>query len=236
MSGRLDASRCKARRMATIIAIAGQKGGTGKSTVAVHLSAHWHSKGRRVLLVDADAQGSALTWSEVAAEQKHDVPPVTALGDNLRQALPAIAEGFELVVIDLPGRVGKRQGAALMVADLVLVPTGPSTLDVWALAETAEVIEEARAIRPELAAAVVLNRRGRTTESRTAPETLATAGLPVLDASLGQRVPFSEAIAAGQGVTTYAPSDAAAAELVALADEVDALMKRQARRGLRAVK
>lgn len=218
--------------MATIIAVAGQKGGTGKSTVAVSLAAYWHSKGKRVLLVDADPQGSALTWGEVATENKRTAPPVIAIGDNLRQDLPPIAEGFELVVIDLPGRTGKRQGAAMMVADLAIIVSGPSTLDVWALAASAEVVTEAQAIRPNLLATVVLNKRAHNTESRAAREALASVGLPVLEASLGQRVPFSESLAAGQGVTTYAPRDPAAAELEAVALEVEAMLKRQARRGL----
>lgn len=218
--------------MTTIIAIAGQKGGTGKSTIAVSLAAYWHSKSRRVLLVDADSQGSALTWSEVAAESKRSAPPVIAIGDNLRQDLPSIAEGFDLVVIDLPGRVGKRQGAAMMVADLVLIVSGPSTLDVWALAASAEVVTEAQAVRPNLLAAVVLNKRAHNTESRAARDILASVGLPVLEASLGQRVPFSESLAAGQSVTTYAPRDPAALELAALATEVGAMIKRKARRGL----
>jgi len=218
--------------MATIIAIAGQKGGTGKSTVAVSLAAYWHSKGKRVLLVDADAQGSALTWSEVATENKRNAPPVIAIGDNLRQDLPAIAEGFELAVIDLPGRAGKRQGAAMLLADLVVLVSGPRTLDVWALAASAEVVTEAQAVRPDLLAAVLLNKRGNNSESRSARDALASVGLPVLEASLGQRVPFSESLAAGQGVTTYAPRDPAAAELAAVAVEVEAVIKRQARRGL----
>jgi chromosome partitioning protein len=166
--------------MAIIIAIAGQKGGTGKSTIAVSLAAYWHSKGRKVLLVDADAQGSALTWSEVAAENKRKAPPVIAIGDNLRQDLPSIAEGFELVVIDLPGRVGKRQGAAMMVADLVLIVSGPSTLDVWALAASAEVVTEAQAVRRNLLAAVVMNKRAHNTESRAARDSGPTGARGVL--------------------------------------------------------
>jgi chromosome partitioning protein len=222
--------------MTTVIAVAGQKGGTGKSTLAVNLAAYWHEQGRRVLLVDADPQGTTLTWSEVAAEQGIGGPTVTALGDNLRQALPTLAESFDVAVIDLPGRVGKRQGAAMMVADLVLLPSGPSTPDVWALAESAQIVTDAQEVRPQLLAVVLLNKRANNTESRSARETLASVGLPVLQASLGQRVAFSETLAAGKGVTTYAPRDPAAAELAAVADELDEMITAAARRGLRVVR
>lgn len=209
--------------MTTTIALAGQKGGVGKSSISIHLAAHWHSKGLRVLLADCDAQASCITWAEVAAEHGHNVPPVIALGDNLRADLGRLGEGYDVVVLDLPGRIGKRQGAAMMVSDLVVLPSGPSTPDVWALAESAEIVNDARGIRPDLRACVVLNRRGNNTESRSARDALAAVGFPVLEASLGQRVAFSEALAAGLGVTAYAPRDAASSELVALANELSAL-------------
>ena len=207
-----------------IIAIAGQKGGSGKSTVAIHLAAEWHRRGRRVLLVDADPQGTALTWGEVAAELGNDGPSVIAIGDNLRATLPELAAGFDVVVIDCPGsRHSRRQLGALAVADVAIIPCGPSTPDVWALAETIRLVDDVQAVRVEpLRAAVVVNRRSTTVEGRTARETLEQGGhLPVLRVELGQRVAYSEALAAGLGVTTYAGGSTAGVELRRLVDEVE---------------
>lgn len=211
--------------MGTIVAIAGQKGGTGKSTLAVCIAAELHSRGGRVLLVDADPQGTALTWSEVAAEAGADAPTVIAMGDNIRRDLPRAAEGYDAAVIDCPGRAGgKRTAGALLVADVVLLPCGPGTPDVWALAESIEAVHEAQALRPELRGAIVLNRTDRSAMSRGAREALAGAGLPVLETSIGSRVAFAEALAAGQGVTAYAGGSPAGVELRRLVDEIEALV------------
>src|SRR5262245_4570065 len=121
-----------------IIAFCGQKGGAGKTTAALVTATEWLLRGRRVLLVDADPQGSAKTWGEVAAEGGSAAPTVVAMGAGLHRPdqLPALARSFDLTLIDCPPRHGEIQRAALMVADLAVLPCGPSGLDVWALGES----------------------------------------------------------------------------------------------------
>lgn len=209
-----------------IVALAGQKGGPGKSTIAACLASEWHRQGRRTLLVDADPQGTSLTWAEVASEFGVSCPTVVAMGDNLRQQLPKLAMGFDMVVIDCPGRISVRQLGALMLADVVLLPSGPSTPDIWALNKSVELIGEVKALKPDLIAVVVLNRLSvTTTESRQARDVVAEAGLPVMAATLSQRVAYSEAMAAGQGVTTHVPSSIAASEIRVLAEELESFLQ-----------
>lgn len=205
-----------------IIAIAGQKGGSGKSTLAVHLAAEWSATGKRVLLVDADPQGTSLTWSEVAQENGQRPPDTVAVGENLRQVVPELARAYDVTVIDCPGRMHeKRQLGALFCADLVVLPCGPSTPDVWALAESVEWVAEVQEIRPELAALIVLNRLGRTGESRAVAEGLMALPIAIARQRIGQRVAFSEALAAGKGVTADQPNSLAAHELRGLAHELE---------------
>lgn len=208
--------------MALIVAIAGQKGGAGKSTLAVNLAAEWHARGFRVLLVDADPQGTAATWADVAADAGKQAPPVVSVGENLRRDVPRLAEAADVVVLDVPGRSGgARQAGALMVADVVVLPCGPSAPDVWALGGSVDVVREVMTLRPELRACVVLNRADRSAMSKQARGAVDGLGLPVLSQSLGARVAFSEALAAGQGVTAYAPGTVAANELRRLVDELE---------------
>ena len=205
-----------------ILTLAGQKGGTGKSTLAVHLAAEWQARGARVLLADLDPQGTALTWAEVAAEAGHAAPDVIAIGDNVRAALPGLAAGYDVTILDTAGRQGRRLAGALALADVALVPCQPSPADVWALTGTVELIDQVRELRPDLIAAIVINGRQRTALGAAARDALAAVGLPVARSELGRRVAFAEALAAGLGVTHYDRGDAAL-ELGRLADEIEAL-------------
>ena len=208
---------------ARILAVAGQKGGAGKSTVAICIAAEAVARGRRVLLVDADPQATARTWGAVAAEAGQPSPTIVAMGATMHKPgqLSQAAESFDLVVIDCPGKLGDIQRSALLVADLALLPCGPSAADAWALSSSIELIHEAQTFRPALQAAVVITRKqGRTSLGQAAREVLAEAGLPVLAAELGYRIAFQEALGAGRGVSSYAPKDPAAAELRALYEEL----------------
>jgi chromosome partitioning protein len=208
----------------TVIAIAGQKGGAGKTTVALALAAEWMHRGQRVLLVDADPQQTARTWSEVASEQGRPCPTTVHMGANLWQPdqVPQLAGSFDRVLIDTPPRLGDVQRAALMVADVVLMPCGPSTHDTWALAASLELINQARTMRPEMKAAVLLTRKVTSTViGREAREVLIGTGLPVFETELGYRTDYQEASAAGMGASTYRPSSPAAAEVRGLVDELE---------------
>ena len=206
-----------------IVAVIAEKGGSGKTTVAANLAAELAARGARALLVDADGQGSALTWAGIGAEAGHPGPRVLALGDNLRAVLPDLAAEHDWTIVDCPGRASKRAAAALMVADVAILPCFPSPPDVWALATTTELVGQASTLRPELRAAILVTRADRTGIGASAREALATLGLPVLAATLGDRAAYREALADGRGVTTYAPSSLAAREVRALVDELEAL-------------
>lgn len=206
-----------------IVALAGQKGGVGKSTLSVCLVAEALTRGLAVMLVDADPQGTARTWGAVAAENKFATPTLVAMGAGMHRPdqLPRLADAFDLVVIDCPPRAGEIQRSALLVADLVLLPCGPAAFDAWALASSLDVVREARGLRPDLQAAVVVTRKQRATAlGQGAREVLAQGGLPILEVELGYRIAFQEATAAGQAVSLYAPRSEAAREIRALLDEV----------------
>lgn len=211
-----------------LIALAGQKGGTGKSTAAIAIAAELFSRGRKVLIADADPQGSLRTWAAVAAEAGHDCPTVVGVGADMYKPaqLPTLAKSFEDVIIDCPPRLDKVERAALMFADIVLLPCGPSAVEAWALAESVALVTEAREFREQqgvraLRAAVVITRKiARTTIGQGAREVLSGAGLPVLQTELGMRIAFQEAPAAGLGIAQYAPSDPAADEVRQLVDEL----------------
>lgn len=208
--------------MSLTVSVCTLKGGAGKSTIAINLATCLHRGGHRALIVDADCQPTCSAWAAVAAESGREGPPVVGIpGASLRRDLESVAQGFDVVVIDAPPRLGQEQRAAMLAADLVVMPVTPGPADVWALRETIGLLNEAREYRPELGAVVVLNRMdSRTTISNVTHMAAADLGIPVLTATLGNRVAFSEATAAGLGVVDYAPQSTAAEEVRAFTSAV----------------
>lgn len=201
--------------MSLVIAIASLKGGVGKSTIAINFAVCLHRAGHRTLIIDLDSQGTCQSWSAVASDNEYDGPPVVGMnGKSLRKDIDSVSKGFDVVVIDTPPRLSVEQRAAMLAADIVVMPVTPGPADVWSLRETISLLEEAKEYRPELKAVTVLNRADpRTTISEVTLQTINDAEPPVLNTPLGNRVAFGEAIASGQGVIDYAPDSKASIEI-----------------------
>lgn len=209
-----------------IVALLNQKGGTGKTTLGLHLAGEWARRGARVMLVDADPQGSALDWSQArGVEALPRLFGVLGLArDTLHREVPELARDADMVVIDGPPRVAGLMRSALLAADLVLIPVQPSPLDGWASAEMLSLLAEARSFRPGLAARFVLNRcAARTIIARETATALADHEPPLLATHIGQRVIFAEVIQRGRLAFELNPRCAAAREIAALSAAVEGI-------------
>ncbi len=202
-----------------IISVINQKGGVGKTTLAISLAAAFAGRKQRVLLVDADPQGSALDWVAVRGKDT----PFAAIGmakPILHIELPKMKKDFDLILIDGPPRVYDVAKSAVMASDAVLIPVLPSQFDVWAAEESVKLLEECAVYKKHLKAAFVINRRiANTAIGRDVAKALKQYPLPVLNTTVCQRVAFAES-ARGRTVLEIDAESSASKEIQSLSREV----------------
>ncbi|GAA0578264.1 ParA family partition ATPase [Craurococcus roseus] len=208
--------------MAFVVAVAQQKGGSGKSTVAVNLAAVLAAEGRRVGLLDTDPQGSVTRWHEERQRRADGLASLSFAhpsGWRVPTALDKLRRSHDVVVLDTPPHAGTDAKVAIRAADLVLMPVQPSPADLWASEGTRRLAaEEKRLLR------ALLNRvpaQGKMRDRVAAA--LKEMEVPLLEQCLGNRAHFASAFLDGLAVTEAAPRSAAAAEARALAEAVIAL-------------
>jgi chromosome partitioning protein len=192
------------------VAILGQKGGSGKTTCAIHLAIAAARHKRTVVLLDLDPQGSAASWGR---RRDPEALPVTVQAARI-QEIPTLlteakAAGVDLVLVDCPGRADTIAMAMMEKADAVLVPCRPSILDMEASQRTAEQARSARAKRAWIVLNAVPTRGTRHLEAQSAMESV----MAVSPALLHARVAFSDALNSGQSVEEFDPTGEAAREV-----------------------
>jgi chromosome partitioning protein len=205
--------------------VLGQKGGTGKTTLVIHLAiaagvGTRGGKPREVCVVDLDPQRSAEQFADFRERKAGAEEPAIVHGQagNLGDMLDAARKtAADLVIVDTPPQIDKTMIFAAAAADLIIVPTRASMLDEMALRETLALLEAARANHK---AVIVLNAQpsGRSEKSmeKVVKRTAADFGVPVVDVALPDHADYRRALEAGLGVTESAPRGAAARRILAL--------------------
>lgn len=193
-----------------IIALMNEKGGTGKSTIASNLATALHRRGKRVVLVDSDPQGTARDW-RAASPENADLPPVVAL--DRPQMLSAIATlAADYVVIDTPAKAETMAAGVIRVAHMALVVIQPSGADIWASAATVKLIRSKLDVGGQIDAAFLVNR----VKAGTKLAKLVIDGdwndyqLDQLTATIGDRTAYAQALTDGVSVYDLANPDAQA--------------------------
>jgi len=212
-----------------IIAVAGRKGGIGKSTIAGNLAAEFAAMKRSVRVLDADPQHSLVAWSEQGDGMlARAVEKVEGGEGTLRARVRQAEKDADIVLIDTPPGAPEIAYEAAMAADLMLLPCGPSPLDLFALKEALSLALKARAARRSkkprirfVPSKVLMS----TNLGRGLASSRKDMGKKVLP-SIGQRIVVAEAVSTGLTVAEYAPNSAAHEEFRELAKAVDRILKK----------
>ena len=205
-----------------IITVATMKGGSGKSTLASCLAVHWHLRGRRPTLIDADPQRSIMRL----AARERALGGVAVLEDATEEASKTarrLAQGGGLVIIDTPGFRSKTTLDCLAAADFVLVPVKPSPFDVDRMLDTLSILTDRDGRRPLFRCLLTQTTRDSIIARHIRSE-LAEAGLPVLHSEMTNRVAYPEATLWGATPSLISWKGPAAREIAAIAEELDMVL------------
>ena len=204
-----------------IISVLNIKGGVGKTTVSTNLASGLQGLGQKVLVIDTDAQGSAMAWQ--AQREKDDIMLVSIPNAAVlrKQALILAAE-YDTVIIDGSPNVDALAAVSIALSNLIILPVGPSPLDIWASGKMVNKIEEAQALNPGIDAAFLINKfNGRTLLSKETEMVLKEYPIKLLDSKLGSRVAYADTMTQGMSVLEW--HDIKAKEEVnLLIDEINA--------------
>ncbi len=206
-----------------IVAFLNEKGGTGKSTIAINLAAAFQRMKKNVVLVDTDPQGTSRDWRSYCSEDSPYFGVIAMDRPELLMAgLKTISADTDLVIIDTPAKAERMTAAAIRFADVAIVVLQPSGADVWASAVAVDLIQKKIEVGGTVEAAFLLNRVSNNTN--LSKEALTgnwnEYGFPILESKIGNRVAFAASLTEGQTIFDTADS-AGKSEIEQLAVELE---------------
>ena len=205
-----------------ILSLLNQKGGVGKTTLAINIagSINLIDKKSKVLVIDADPQGSLLDWAEV-----REIPSlfdvISLPRAIIHKEIKKIGKNYDYIIIDCPPRIHDVAKSAIMASDKTIIPIQPSPYDIWAVKEVIDIISEAIVFNDKLKPYFVINRRiVNTAIGRDSIDALNEYEVPLLKTHIYQRIIFAESAAMGKTVWEVNPRSRASQEILKLTKEI----------------
>lgn len=216
---------------AKVITVCNQKGGSGKTTISMHVAGTLAKK-NKVLVIDADRQSTATRWAASADDAnpfRASVVGLSAAETKVHREVQKFVDDYDYIVIDCPPAADSPvPQSALLISDLALVPVIPSPVDIWAAIGIKQIIENVASINDELKARIVINQcQPNTSLAREVIELLPEFGIEICQTELRQRVAYRQAAAFGSTVHDLGiKAQAASSEINSLVDEIVRILKK----------
>lgn len=202
-----------------IISFLNQKGGVGKTTLSINVAAYLAGQGSKVLLIDADKQGSSNTWASLREETPFQV--ISLARENMAKDALKLATEFDYTIIDGPPHAETIARSCIVASDFVVLPIEPSGLSTWASDLTVRQVGDAQVIKENLKCGFVVSRKiGKTVIGREIRAMAAETGIPVLKTDIEQRVSYAESLTMGKTIFEWAPTSAASTDIQQLTKEI----------------
>lgn len=206
-----------------VITFLNLKGGCGKTTLSIHVASTLALAGKKVLLIDADEQMSAVHWSETREQD----PIFTVAGmpsNTIHKQIKLMESDYDFIIVDGPPRTSSVSRSCVVASDLVLIPVTPSPYDVWAASEIVEILDNVKHSISEykkIAAGIIINRKIHNTKLGKEVETaLKEYEIPIFNTVVHQRIAYAESAAAGTSVIEEDPNSIAGQEIKKLVEEI----------------
>ncbi|PCH79762.1 MAG: cobyrinic acid a,c-diamide synthase [Hyphomicrobiales bacterium] len=202
-----------------IISFINQKGGVGKTTIAINVASALAQQGYKTLLIDADKQGSSSTWASLREETPFQV--VSLARENMAKDALSLATEYDFTLIDAPPHAEAVSRSCIIASDLVVMPIEPSGLSTWASDVTIRQVEQAREYKETLKCGFVVSRKiGKTVIGSQVRKMVENTGMRVFDADIENRVAFAESMTMGQTIFEWGADKKAMAEIETLTEEL----------------
>lgn len=209
-----------------IISFVNQKGGVGKTTAAINLASSLVRKNHKLVLIDADPQGSAATWHSIEDNQAFEI--LDHPGELTQVDIETLETAYEYVIIDAPPAVDDKVETILKASDLAILPVTPSSLDLWSCKETLDTMGPKSEVPLKGKVRLLINRKiPGTRVGREVRQALDKFDTPVFETELCQRVAYIDAMKDGVSVMQFAPGSKAAGEIEQWSQEVIALLSEE---------